>query len=174
MQLTIHRFKHVGRLGLMHLVATNLAVWIRLIVDEQFLEAAEPRYVKPSGAEPRLSPGNGPKMSPGADRSQLSSMTDPQLSVSDSVFHLLLFLASSVLLSSPSQHSGLNRTDWRLRSGLCLLASNFFHTLGLGCSAELSPAFRCVAVGQSKNPSEILVGMPAAVKRARTNRFERN
>lgn len=44
-QLTIHKFKHIGRLGLMHLVATNLAVWIRLIVVEQFLEADKDRFL---------------------------------------------------------------------------------------------------------------------------------
>ncbi len=35
-QMVIHRYKDIGRLGTMHLVATNLCIWIRLLVMEEF------------------------------------------------------------------------------------------------------------------------------------------
>jgi len=38
LQLNIHRFKVVARFGLMHVVATNLCVWIRTLVLEYIKE----------------------------------------------------------------------------------------------------------------------------------------
>lgn len=38
MQLNIHRFKVIARFGLMHVVATNICVWIRTLVKESLLE----------------------------------------------------------------------------------------------------------------------------------------
>lgn len=38
LQLNIHRFKVVARFGLMHVVATNLCVWIRTLVLESLKE----------------------------------------------------------------------------------------------------------------------------------------
>ncbi|XP_062137735.1 proton channel OtopLc isoform X8 [Drosophila sulfurigaster albostrigata] len=37
-QLNIHRFKVIARFGLMHVVATNICVWIRTLVKESLLE----------------------------------------------------------------------------------------------------------------------------------------
>ncbi|KAL9880539.1 proton channel OtopLc isoform X5 [Glossina fuscipes] len=37
-RLNIHRFKVIARFGLMHVVATNLCVWIRTLVKESLLE----------------------------------------------------------------------------------------------------------------------------------------
>ena len=37
-QLNIHRFKVLARFGLMHIVATNLCVWIRTLVLESIKE----------------------------------------------------------------------------------------------------------------------------------------
>jgi hypothetical protein len=38
LQLNIHRFKVLARFGLMHIVATNLCVWIRTLVLESIKE----------------------------------------------------------------------------------------------------------------------------------------
>lgn len=38
LQLNIHRFKVVARFGLMHVVATNICVWIRTLVLEYLKE----------------------------------------------------------------------------------------------------------------------------------------
>ena len=38
LQLNIHRFKVVARFGLMHVVATNICVWIRTLVLEYIKE----------------------------------------------------------------------------------------------------------------------------------------
>lgn len=38
MQLNIHRFKVIARFGLMHVVATNICVWIRTVVLEYLKE----------------------------------------------------------------------------------------------------------------------------------------
>jgi hypothetical protein len=38
LQLNIHRFKILARFGLMHIVATNLCVWIRTLVLESIKE----------------------------------------------------------------------------------------------------------------------------------------
>ena len=38
MQLNIHRFKVLARFGLMHIVATNICVWIRTLVLESLKE----------------------------------------------------------------------------------------------------------------------------------------
>lgn len=38
LQLNIHRFKVIARFGLMHVVATNICVWIRTLVKESLLE----------------------------------------------------------------------------------------------------------------------------------------
>lgn len=38
LQLNIHRFKVIARFGLMHVVATNLCVWIRTLVLEYIKE----------------------------------------------------------------------------------------------------------------------------------------
>lgn len=37
-QLNIHRFKVIARFGLMHVVATNVCVWIRTLVIEYLKE----------------------------------------------------------------------------------------------------------------------------------------
>lgn len=37
-KLNIHRFKVIARFGLMHVVATNLCVWIRTLVLESIKE----------------------------------------------------------------------------------------------------------------------------------------
>lgn len=37
-QLNIHRFKVIARFGLMHVVATNICVWIRTLVIEYLKE----------------------------------------------------------------------------------------------------------------------------------------
>lgn len=34
--MTIHRFKEIGRFGAMHLIATNLCIWIRAVVTEEY------------------------------------------------------------------------------------------------------------------------------------------
>ena len=34
MQLNIHKFKCVARFGLMHVIATNVCIWIRTLVKE--------------------------------------------------------------------------------------------------------------------------------------------
>lgn len=40
-QLNIHRFKVIARFGLMHVVATNLCVWIRTLVLESLKEITQ-------------------------------------------------------------------------------------------------------------------------------------
>lgn len=35
-QMIIHRFKNIGRIGTMHLIATNLCMWIRSLVVEEY------------------------------------------------------------------------------------------------------------------------------------------
>lgn len=40
-QLNIHKFKFVARFGLMHMVATNVCVWIRTLVRESLKEINE-------------------------------------------------------------------------------------------------------------------------------------
>lgn len=40
-QLNIHKFKFVARFGLMHIVATNLCVWVRTLVRENLKEINE-------------------------------------------------------------------------------------------------------------------------------------
>lgn len=34
--MTIHRFKEIGRFGCMHLVATNVCLWIKAIIFEEY------------------------------------------------------------------------------------------------------------------------------------------
>lgn len=45
-QMVIRRFKHIGRVGMMHLVATNMCIWIRGIVSEllHVMEEIDHRY----------------------------------------------------------------------------------------------------------------------------------
>jgi hypothetical protein len=38
LQLNIHKFKVVARFGLMHLIATNVCVWMRTIVREGLMD----------------------------------------------------------------------------------------------------------------------------------------
>lgn len=40
-QLNIHRFKVIARFGLMHVVATNICVWIRTLVLESIKEITQ-------------------------------------------------------------------------------------------------------------------------------------
>lgn len=40
LQLNIHRFKCISRFGLMHVVATNVCVWIRTLVLESLKEVS--------------------------------------------------------------------------------------------------------------------------------------
>lgn len=40
-QLNIHRFKVIARFGLMHVVATNLCVWIRTLILESLKEITQ-------------------------------------------------------------------------------------------------------------------------------------
>ena len=41
LQLNIHKFKFIARFGLMHMVATNVCVWIRTLVRESLKEINE-------------------------------------------------------------------------------------------------------------------------------------
>lgn len=43
-QLNIHRFKVLARFGLMHIVATNVCVWIRTLVLEALKEITQYHY----------------------------------------------------------------------------------------------------------------------------------
>lgn len=43
-QLNIHRFKVLARFGLMHIVATNVCVWIRTLVLEALKEITTYHY----------------------------------------------------------------------------------------------------------------------------------
>jgi len=45
-QLNIHRFKVISRFGLMHIVATNICVWIRTLVLESLKELSAWRMGK--------------------------------------------------------------------------------------------------------------------------------
>ena len=40
LQLNIHKFKFLARFGMMHMVATNLCVWMRTICKESIKEIA--------------------------------------------------------------------------------------------------------------------------------------
>ncbi|XP_037934932.1 proton channel OtopLc isoform X2 [Teleopsis dalmanni] len=53
-RLNIHRFKVIARFGLMHVVATNICVWIRTLVKESLLEITI--YHQRRGPEPEDSP----------------------------------------------------------------------------------------------------------------------
>ena len=48
-QLNIHKFKCIARFGLMHIVATNLCVWIRTVVKECTKEIAQYRVNRGHG-----------------------------------------------------------------------------------------------------------------------------
>ncbi|KAL5276843.1 OTOP3 family protein [Megaselia abdita] len=50
LKLNIHRFKVIARFGLMHVVATNLCVWIRTLVKESLHEIT--RYHQNRGPDP--------------------------------------------------------------------------------------------------------------------------
>jgi endonuclease V-like protein UPF0215 family len=53
-QLNIHRFKVLARFGLMHVMATNICVWIRTLVLESLKEITG--YYIARGNEPEPSP----------------------------------------------------------------------------------------------------------------------
>jgi hypothetical protein len=53
-QLNIHRFKVIARFGLMHVVATNICVWIRTLVLESLKEITDYHVKNPQGV-----PGEG-------------------------------------------------------------------------------------------------------------------
>lgn len=54
LQLNIHRFKVIARFGLMHVVATNICVWIRTLVLESLKEITDYHVKNPLGI-----PGEG-------------------------------------------------------------------------------------------------------------------
>lgn len=54
LQLNIHRFKVIARFGLMHVVATNICVWIRTLVLESLKEITDYHVRNPLGV-----PGEG-------------------------------------------------------------------------------------------------------------------
>lgn len=49
LQLNIHRFKVIARFGLMHVVATNICVWIRTLVLESLKEITDYHVKNPLG-----------------------------------------------------------------------------------------------------------------------------
>ena len=48
-QLNIHQFKCFARFGLMHIVATNICVWIRTVFKEGIKDIAAYRVAKGEG-----------------------------------------------------------------------------------------------------------------------------
>lgn len=48
-QLNIHRFKVIARFGLMHVMATNICVWIRTLVLESLKEITDFHIKNPQG-----------------------------------------------------------------------------------------------------------------------------
>ena len=48
-QLNIHQFKCLARFGLMHIVATNVCVWIRTVFKEGIKDIAAYRVAKGEG-----------------------------------------------------------------------------------------------------------------------------
>ena len=48
-QLNIHQFKCLARFGLMHIVATNVCVWIRTVFKEAIKDIAAYRVAKGEG-----------------------------------------------------------------------------------------------------------------------------
>ncbi len=49
LQLNIHKFKCLARFGLMHIIATNLCVWIRTVVKECTKEITKYRVDRGQG-----------------------------------------------------------------------------------------------------------------------------
>lgn len=49
LQLNIHKFKVVARFGLMHVVATNLCIWIRTLARESVEEISEQNILTGEG-----------------------------------------------------------------------------------------------------------------------------